>query len=349
MESRADGNGSDVLLRVEELKTRFDTVRGTVTAVDGVQFTIRKGEILGVVGESGCGKSVTSRSIMRLYDENKAVSHEGGVFYKNENLLSLSKKRMRQIRGNEIAMIFQDTLSSLNPVYSIGSQIAEAVRRHTKCGRKHAYEKAVLLLADVGIPDPAKRVHEFPHQLSGGMRQRVMIAMALACEPGLLIADEPTTALDVTIQSQILDLISSLQERYGMSIMLITHDLGVVTEICTRVVVMYLGQIIEDTDVSTLFRNPLHPYTQGLLQSMPKADSPRSGRLSSIPGVVPSLHHVPAGCRFAGRCPHADHKCLECAPKLESVEDGHLVRCWHYRSIRWEGGTEHGAQSGTAL
>ncbi|MBB6693693.1 ABC transporter ATP-binding protein [Cohnella xylanilytica] len=326
------------LLRIEGLVTRFHTARGTVRAVDGVSFSIGSGEILGVVGESGCGKSVTSRSIMRLYDENKAAGHEGKVLLKGRNLLELSKSEMRNVRGNEIAMIFQDTLSSLNPVYTIGNQIAEAVRRRGGAGKKEARRRAVDLLGAVGIPDPERRFEEYPHQLSGGMRQRVMIAMALACEPSLLIADEPTTALDVTIQSQILQLIGSLQERYGMSIMLITHDLGVVAEVCTRVVVMYLGQIIEDTDVRTLFERPLHPYTHGLLRSMPKADRAREGKLESIPGVVPSLHAVPRGCRFAGRCEYADSKCLEEMPSLTAAGEGHQVRCWHYDRIGREWG-----------
>ncbi|MFC6332618.1 ABC transporter ATP-binding protein [Paenibacillus septentrionalis] len=322
------------LLQVMELKTQFETARGTVTAVDGVSFSIHKGEILGVVGESGCGKSVTSRSLMRLYDENKLVSHNGSIMFEDIELLNLTKQEMRNMRGSKLAMIFQDTLSSLNPVYTIGNQIGEAVRRNHKYSKKEVKQKVLELLNAVGIADPSKRIHEYPHQLSGGMRQRVMIAMSLACQPKLLIADEPTTALDVTIQAQILQLISDLQKKMDMSIMLITHDLGVVAEVCTRVVVMYLGQVIEETTVESLFQNPLHPYTQGLIQSMPKAEGKREGKLSSIPGTVPTLFNVPQGCRFAGRCKYATKLCIEAAPSLIQATETHSVRCWHYNEIK---------------
>ncbi|MCI3922984.1 ABC transporter ATP-binding protein [Paenibacillus sp. TRM 82003] len=334
----------NVLLRVENLKTRFQTVRGPVTAVDGISFHIRQGEILGVVGESGCGKSVTSRSIMRLYDENRAVRHEGKVIYKDRDLLACSKKEMRRIRGSEISMIFQDTLSSLNPVYTVGNQIDEAIALHRGLPRREAARMTVDMLRAVGIPDPEKRYRDYPHQLSGGMRQRIMIAMALACEPSLLIADEPTTALDVTIQAQILELIGKLKDDFGMSILLITHDLGVVAESCTRVVVMYLGQIVEEADVESLFERPMHPYTKGLLRSMPKVNGDRFEKLESIPGTVPSLFRVPTGCRFAGRCPHVDRQCVEQAPELVPATDGHLVRCWHAEAIRSEGAVDDAEQ-----
>lgn len=327
------------LLQVKELKTHFQTVRGRVTAVDGVSFIIHKGEILGIVGESGCGKSVTSRSLMRLYDENKSVSHDGSILFEDTELLQLTKREMRKMRGSKLGMIFQDTLSSLNPVFTIGNQIGEAIRRNQKCGRKEVKRRVLELLQAVGIADPAKRINEYPHQLSGGMRQRVMIAMTLASQPKLLIADEPTTALDVTIQAQILNLLRTLQKQMDLSIMLITHDLGVVAEVCTRVVVMYLGQVIEETDVETLFLEPLHPYTQGLINSMPKVEEKREGKLSSIPGTVPTLFHVPKGCRFAGRCKFATEQCLESAPSLVQATETHFVRCWHYSEIKMrEGG-----------
>jgi oligopeptide/dipeptide ABC transporter ATP-binding protein len=320
------------LLEVKDLKTHFHTERGIVTAVDGITFHIDEGEILGVVGESGCGKSVTSQSILRLFDEKYTAEYEGSILFKEEDLLEKPLSEMEDIRGNEISMIFQDPSSSLNPVYTIGRQIAESILLHKDVSKKEAHESAIRLLELTGIPSPEKRANDYPHQLSGGMLQRAMIAMALACEPKLLIADEPTTALDVTIQAQILDLILRLNKDLGMGVMFITHDLGVVAQVCTRVIVMYLGQVVEETDVKTLFNNPLHPYTKGLLRSIPQMEE-RKGKLHVISGTVPSLHDVPAGCRFAARCPHADSKCLEQSPELSQHGEGHKVRCWYAREI----------------
>lgn len=298
------------LLEVDGLRTHFHTERGRVTAVDGVTFHVEEGEILGVVGESGCGKSVTSQSILRLFDEKYTAAYEGEIRFQGTNLLALPMGKMQHIRGNDIAMIFQDPLSSLNPVYTVGHQIAEAILLHQNISKKDAYAKALDMLKLTGIPAPEKRMGEYPHQLSGGMRQRVMIAMALACEPKLLIADEPTTALDVTIQAQILDLIRDLNRDLNMGVIFITHDLGVVAELCTRVVVMYLGQIVEEADIDSLFTRPLHPYTKGLMKSIPQLDGDRTQKLHVIDGIVPSLHNVPKGCRFAPRCPFADDTCI---------------------------------------
>lgn len=320
------------LLEVNGLKTIFYTESGPVTAVDGISFTVAPGETLGVVGESGCGKSVTAESIMRLLNE-KTSKYEGIVNFKGENLLTLSDQKMNKIRGNEISMIFQDAMTSLNPVYTIGNQISEALMIHQNMNSKQAMEKSIEMLKLTGIPSPEKRVHEYPHEISGGMRQRVMISMALSCKPSLLIADEPTTALDVTIQAQILDLINDLKEESNMSVIMITHDLGVVAEVCTRVVVMYLGQIIEEADVDTLFEKPLHPYTKGLIKSIPKIDGDRTAKLHMIEGTVPSLENVPVGCRFAARCEFSDEKCLTEPPVLEEVKSGHKVRCWYYDKI----------------
>lgn len=321
------------LLEVKELKTHFYTERGQVTAVDGITLQVEEGEILGLVGESGCGKSVTSQSILRLFDEKQTVKYEGEINFKGKNLLRISISDMQNIRGNDISMIFQDPLSSLNPVYTIGYQIAESIMLHQKVSKKEAYDKAVEMLRLTGIPAPEKRVNEYPHELSGGMRQRVMIAMALACQPKLLIADEPTTALDVTIQSQILDLMMELNKKLDMGIILITHDLGVVAEICSRVVVMYLGQIVEESDVKSLFAHPLHPYTQGLMKSVPQLDGDRSQKLHVIEGMVPSLYNIPKGCRFASRCPYADELCREKMPELTQLQNNQKVRCWHYSKI----------------
>ncbi|MCF2649229.1 MULTISPECIES: ABC transporter ATP-binding protein [Niallia] len=328
---------SDTLLDVQDLKTHFYTERGKVTAIDGVSFQINKGEIVGVVGESGCGKSVTSQSVLRLFDEKHLVKYEGQIFFEGEtDILKLSKRKMQMIRGNDISMIFQDPLSSLNPVLTIGFQIAEAIMLHQDVTKKEAYEKAIEMLKLTGIPAPEKRVHDYPHNLSGGMRQRVMIAMTLACQPKLLIADEPTTALDVTIQAQILDLISELNQKLEMGVMFITHDLGVVAELCHRVVVMYLGQIVEEASVESLFERPLHPYTKGLIKSIPQMEGDRSEKLHVIEGTVPSLDKVPVGCRFAPRCPYADSLCLEKAPDLTETSANQKVRCWHYEKIAQE-------------
>ena len=329
------------LLEVKDLKTHFYTERGRVTAVDGVNFHVNEGEILGVVGESGCGKSVMSQSIMRLFDEKYTAKYEGEICFKGENLLNYSTSRMQKLRGNDISMIFQDPLSSLNPVYTIGDQIRESILLHQKVSKKEAYEKAIEMLRLTGIPSPEKRIDEYPHQLSGGMQQRAMIAMALSCQPKLLIADEPTTALDVTIQAQILDLIMQLNQQLGMGVIFITHDLGVVAEICSRVMVMYLGQIVEEADTDSLFSNPLHPYTRGLLKSIPQLEGDRSQMLHVIEGTVPSLSNVPVGCRFASRCPYADELCREHTPELRVHKGTQKVRCWHYEKIDLEEGGNH--------
>ncbi|PLR95973.1 ABC transporter ATP-binding protein [Bacillus sp. T33-2] len=320
------------LLEVKNLKTHFKTERGSVTAVDGVSFSVHAGETVGVVGESGCGKSVTAESILRLLDE-KSTKYEGEILYQEKNLLNYSITKMQDIRGNDISMIFQDPMSSLNPVYTVGNQIVEAILLHQKVSKREAYEKAVEMLRLTGIPSPEKRVNEYPHELSGGMRQRVMIAMALSCKPKLLIADEPTTALDVTTQAQILDLINDLKEEFNMGTVMITHDLGVVAEVCSRVVVMYLGQVIEESNVQSLFKTPYHPYTQGLLKSIPQMTGDRSEKLHVIEGKVPTLHQVPKGCRFAPRCAFATDLCREEMPELTQEEDGRKVRCWHYKEI----------------
>lgn len=315
------------LLEVQDLKTHFSTETGMVTAVDGVSFIINAGETVGLVGESGCGKSVTSLSILRLFGAHSGTRLEGQIFFEDQDLLTVSLDEIQRIRGNKISMIFQDPMTSLNPVYTVGDQIAESIMLHQSLDRKQALDKAVHMLELVGIPSPETRIHDYPHQLSGGMRQRVMIAMGLACQPQLLIADEPTTALDVTIQAQILELMQKLQNELNMGIILITHDLGVVAEVCTRVMVMYLGQIVEECSVEALFDNPLHPYTCGLIKSIPSMDTNRREDLHVIDGMVPSLYHVPSGCHFAPRCPYADAQCKN-PPELVTIEGEHKVRCW---------------------
>ena len=319
---------AEKILEVKNLCTTFRTERGTMRAVDGVSFHINKGEILGVVGESGCGKSVTSQSILRLYDEKRTASYEGDILLEGKSVLSLEEKEMQAIRGYDIAMIFQDALSSLNPVFTIGDQIMETLRIHQNMDKEKAREEAIEMLRLVGIPAPDKRVDQYPHELSGGMRQRAMIAIALACHPKVLIADEPTTALDVTIQAQIMELIKKLNEELDMGVMLITHDLAVVAETCSRVVVMYLGQIVEEGDVMDLFDNPLHPYTNGLMRSIPKLDGERQDRLYMIKGMVPLLSQIPEGCRFAPRCPYATDKCRKEMPELKTIEGNQKVRCF---------------------
>jgi len=314
------------ILEVEQLRTRFRTDNGVVSVVDGVDFSIRAGETLGVVGESGCGKSVTSLSIMRLLPPNG--NSEGSIRFNGKSVLELSEKDMQRVRGNEIAMIFQEPMTSLNPLHTVGKQIEEAVMLHTKVDHAQAKERAIAMLKAVGMPRAEEIYGEFPHQLSGGMRQRVMIAMAMSCDPQLIIADEPTTALDVTIQAQILDLMRNLKEKTGTSIMLITHDLGVVAEMCDRVIVMYAGQVVEETDVETLFENPKHPYTIGLMNSIPDLEDERE-YLETIPGSVPLAHQMPKGCRFAPRCSKAMPICEEKAPELLQLE-GHKCRCWLY-------------------
>ena len=316
-------------LQVDSLSTSFRTRQGWLKAVDGVSFSVAQGEILGLVGESGCGKSVTSQSILRLYDEKRDVHYEGHIRLDGEDLLALSPKEMHKVRGSRISMIFQDALSSLNPVFTVGDQICEPQMIHQGLARRQAMEKAVELLKLVNIPAPERRVMQYPHELSGGMRQRVMIAIALACKPELLIADEPTTALDVTVQAQIMDLIRELNQKLGMSVMLITHDLGVVAETCDRVAVMYLGQIVEQADKNAIFDDPRHPYTWGLIHSIPRLDGDRAKPLYSIEGTVPLLNQVPQGCcRFAQRCPHVSERCRTAMPQLQEAAPGHWVRCW---------------------
>lgn len=318
------------LLSVENLKTTFKTVRGTVTAIDGVSFKVDKGEILGVVGESGCGKSVTSQSVMRLYDEKRLATYEGNVMFHGENLLEYSEKKMRTIRGNKIAMIFQDALSSLNPVFTLGDQIAEVLMLHQNMKKADAWKKAEEMLRLTGIPAPEKRVKCYPHELSGGMRQRAMIAMALSCQPELLIADEPTTALDVTIQAQILDLIVELNKKLDMGIMLITHDLGVVAQVCKRVIIMYLGQVVEEGLVEEIFDEPKHPYTMGLIKSIPTLKTDKNEHLYMIKGTVPALGQEGAGCRFCERCNYATDKCKNTPPELTDIGGNRKVRCHNY-------------------
>ena len=321
------------LLEVTNLRTRFSTKRGVMHAVDGVDLHVDKGETLGVIGESGCGKSVTALSIMRLVPRPPGCVVEGRIRYDGIELTTMSAAGMRRIRGKEISMIFQDPMSSLNPVISCGSQIAETLMLHEGIGRRAALAKAVEMLSLVRIADAGRRVNEYPHQLSGGMRQRVMIAIALSCNPKLLIADEPTTALDVTVQAQILEILEELKEKLGMAVMLITHDMGVVAEMARRVVVMYAGRVAEEAEVSQIFDAPLHPYTQGLLRSIPRLNSASvDGRLETIPGTVPSLRgDLAPGCRFAPRCPHVKPVCTETDPVLTEVRTGHRVACWIYQ------------------
>ncbi|KEO84863.1 ABC transporter ATP-binding protein [Tumebacillus flagellatus] len=314
------------ILEIQNLKTQFHGENRVIPAVDGISFSLQKGETLGVVGESGCGKSVTSLSIMRLLAKGAKIA-EGRIHFNGRDLLSLSEAQMRSVRGNEIAMIFQEPMTSLNPVYTIGKQLSEMTMLHRGYSKKQALDHAVEMLKKVNIPRPEKIVHEYPHQLSGGMRQRVMIAMAMSCDPDVLIADEPTTALDVTIQAQILDLMRDLRDRQSTSILLITHDLGVVAEMCDRVIVMYAGQVVEAADVNSLFERPAHPYTQGLMRSIPKVDADLD-RLESIPGSVPLPGSVRQGCRFASRCEQAHDKCLSDTPPLFELGEGRQSRCW---------------------
>jgi peptide/nickel transport system ATP-binding protein/oligopeptide transport system ATP-binding protein len=314
------------LLKVSGLRTHFYTEEGVVKAVDGVDFEIPRGGILGIVGESGCGKSITSLSIMRLVAQPQGKIIDGQILFNGEDLLKKSDEEMRKIRGNRIALISQDPMTSLNPVLTIGDQIMEVIQLHQGVNKAEARKKAAEMLDRVGIPAAASRLDDYPHQFSGGMRQRVVIAMALSCEPDLLIADEPTTALDVTIQAQILDLMRDIRDRNNAAIMMITHDLGVVAELCDSVAVMYAGKVVEYTDVNTIFKNPQHPYTQGLLNSIPELGKAQK-RLTPIEGQPPSLSKLPPGCSFGPRCPHYWAKCNE-APKLETTEPNHLVRCW---------------------
>lgn len=321
-----------MLLEVKNLQTHFPTRAGLVRAVNDVSFSIDEGELLGLVGESGCGKSITALSIMRLISPPGKIA-AGSIKFKGEELTTASYDRLRQIRGNDIAMIFQDPMTSLNPVYTVGEQIAEALRLHRKLNKKQAWYAAIEAMKEVAIPSPERRVKDYPHQLSGGMRQRVMIAMALACDPELLIADEPTTALDVTIQAQILDLLDGLRRSRKLAVLLITHDLGVVAEVADRVCVMYTGKIVEHTNVNEIFAEPRHPYTQGLLRSVPKitgADKEKVERLQTIDGTVPTPTALPTGCHFSPRCQFAVERCSVGEIPLYEVSDNVKVRCIMY-------------------
>ena len=314
------------VLTVENLVTSFNVSGREINAVDDCSFHVQKGKTLGIVGESGCGKSVTSLSIMRLIPSPPGKIKSGKILFDNKNLLELNEKDMRSIRGNKISMIFQEPMTSLNPVYTIGNQIAEVFQTHKKVSQKEAQNLSIEMLKQVRIPSPEKRIHDYPHQLSGGMRQRVMIAIALACKPALLIADEPTTALDVTIQAQILALMNNLQQDNGMSTVLITHDLGVVAETCDDVVVMYAGKIVEKASTKEIFTNPKHPYTIGLLNSIPRLGE-KKNRLNTIPGIVPSLTKLPKGCRFQDRCTSATEECKISEPILNEIEKNKFVAC----------------------
>jgi peptide/nickel transport system ATP-binding protein len=325
-------NGKEALLSIEGLSTFFYTHRGIAKAVNGIDLEIKKGETLGLVGESGCGKSVTALSIMHLIQEPPGKIVNGRILFNNRDLVALNEEEMRRIRGNRIAMIFQEPMTSLNPAFQVGDQIAEVLQLHEGLPRRAAWKRAVELLAKVGIPDPVQRVREYPYQMSGGMRQRIMIAMALACSPDLIIADEPTTALDVTIQAQILDLMNDLKSDFNTAILLITHDLGVVAEMSQWVGVMYAGKIVEYTDVCELFHRPEHPYTLGLMASIPDIDAPVpvDRILKTIPGTVPSLLNLPSGCAFQDRCDRTMDICFADTPPLFNTGPTHQVRCWRY-------------------
>ncbi|MBC7194523.1 MAG: ABC transporter ATP-binding protein [Caldisericia bacterium] len=322
----------EILLETKDLKTYFYTDEGVVRAVDGVDIKISVGETLGLVGESGCGKSVTSLSIMRLVPWPPGKIVGGEIYFKGEDLLKKTEEEMRRIRGSQISMIFQEPMTSLNPVFTVGYQISEAILIHQDVTEEEAKKRAIEMLNLVGIPDPEKRYNEYPHQLSGGMRQRVMIAMALSCNPDLLISDEATTALDVTIQAQILELMKDLKRKIGMAILMITHNLAIIAEMADNVAVMYSGKIVEYSDVRTIFKSPQHPYTYGLLNSIPLVTRRRKKgeRLPIIEGVVPNPYHLPKGCYFNPRCPYATKICREEEPKLEEIAPNHFVKCWNY-------------------
>lgn len=324
---------TEALLQVDGLVTEFDTDEGRVRAVDGVSFSVNAGETLGIVGESGCGKSVTAQSIMRLLPQPMGQIVAGQIMFQGEDLVQLPLEDMRRVRGARIGMVFQEPMTALNPVHTIGRQLTEVILLHKSVTTQEALRQAIDMLDKVGIPSPDIRMGEFPHQLSGGMRQRVVIAMALACQPHLLIADEPTTALDVTIQAQILELIQDLQRDMGMAVILITHDLGVIAETSQNVVVMYAGKVAEHGSVFDIFERPTHPYTQGLLASIPRLDATPKSRLTIIPGMVPGLLDLPAGCRFANRCPHQTDICVRQVPPLELVGPGHQAACLRWREI----------------
>ena len=325
-------NSMSRLLEIKDLRTVFDTAKGRISAVDGVSLSLNSGDTMGIVGESGCGKTMLALSIMNLIPANGKIVN-GEIIFAGKDLLKLSSEEMRQKRGSEIAMVFQEPMTSLNPVLRIGEQIAEAIRLHQKLPPKEALDLSIDQLREVGIDDPEKIVRGYPHQLSGGMRQRVMIAMAMSCHPQLLLADEPTTALDVTIQAQILGLITSLKEKNNMAVILITHDLGIIAQAARHVAVMYAGKIVESSTVENIFDHPLHPYTRGLIESMPArcvASSDRENYLKTIPGNVPSLYNLPAGCRFFDRCLVAQKECNQEEPTLKEIEAGHFVSCWKH-------------------
>ena len=321
------------LLEVKDLMIDFRTYGGTVQAVRGVSFSVEQGETVGIVGESGCGKSVTAKSIMKLLTSPPASYKNGEILFKGKNILQASERELERLRGNEVSMIFQDPMTSLNPTMLVGQQIIETLLKHHKMPVKMAYEKALNVLREVGIPQPEKRMQQYPHEFSGGMRQRVMIAMALVCRPQLIIADEPTTALDVTIQAQILELMKEIQRQYETAIILITHDLGVVAEMCDVVVVMYAGKIVEKGRVQDIFSNPQHPYTKGLLKSIPRFDMDRNQRLSPIIGSPPDLFAPPEGCSFYSRCEHAMKVCKQHDPALEEVRNNQLSACWLHHPL----------------
>lgn len=321
---------SKPILRVRDLVTQFGTKEGVVHAVNGVSFDIQEGEFFGIVGESGSGKSVTAMSILQLIDDGGRIV-SGDIYYRGENLIGKSEKEMLEIRGNKISMIFQDPLSSLNPVLTVGEQIGRIIRKHKNKSKHEARENAIKLLEDVGIPEPESRIDDYPHQFSGGMRQRIMISMAISCNPDILIADEPTTALDVTIEAQIFDLLRDLQNQYGMTIILITHDLGVIAGTCDRVAVMYAGNFVERAELKELFENPKHPYTRGLLRSIPTLDTTPDERLDLIEGEIPDPSNLPSGCNFNPRCPHANVKCTKYDPDLREISDNHYAACIRLR------------------
>lgn len=326
----------DSVLEVKNLVTKFKSADGLLPAVRGASFSVKKGETLCIVGESGCGKSITALSIMGLLPSNGRIT-EGSISFNNKNLASMSPKEMQKLRGNDVSMIFQEPMTALNPVFTVGFQIREPLMIHQKLSKKQAHARGIELLKMVGIPSPAERMNQFPHELSGGMRQRVMIAIALSCNPSLLIADEPTTALDVTIQAQIIDLLNDLKEQLDMSMIMITHDMGVVAEIADRVIVMYAGEVIEEGRVEEIFENPQHPYTKGLLSSVPNVDDP-DFELKPIAGSMPMLNEKISGCRFHPRCPHAFDKCFSESPKTFSVTDKQNVRCWLQEEVGQNGG-----------
>ena len=325
---------SEALLSVANLVTEFDTDEGRVRAVDDVSFDLNPGETLGIVGESGCGKSVTALSIMRLLPQPAGHVVSGSVLLRGEELTQASLKRMEKVRGNSIGMVFQEPMTALNPVHTVGRQLTEVLLLHKDISKDEATRQAVEMLDKVGIPSPDLRMGEFPHQLSGGMRQRVVIAMALACKPSILIADEPTTALDVTIQAQILELIKELQNDMGMAVILITHDLGVIAETSDNVVVMYAGRVAEQGSVYDIFDRPTHPYTQGLLASIPRLETVPKAELPIIPGMVPGLLDLPKGCRFENRCAHRQDACSQSIPPIELIDDAHAVSCFRWRELQ---------------